>query len=108
MKTDYEIRKNIMRRVWMMYILRQVTSPALRGGALLGALFVLTQVVSVRDIVANALGTSGVQGLMNLAYSAITTTESGVLTLTILAVLLIGWFVVDQVRMLATAEAYTA
>lgn len=98
MKTDHEIRKNVMRRVYMMYWLRQVTSPALRLGVLGGALLVLAQVVSIKDVVANAFGTSGFSGLTTFLYSAVTTTESSVLILTMLATALVLWFIADQIK----------
>lgn len=98
MKTDHEIRKNIMRRVYITYFVRQATSPALRLGALGGALLVLTQIVSVRDVALNALGTSGLSGFTSFLYSAMSTTEASVLVLTILAVGLVLWFAVDTVQ----------
>lgn len=104
MKTDYEIRKSIMRRVWVLYILRQVSSPALRAGAFLGSVLILAQLVSVSDVVANALGASGLAGFGKLMYSALMTTETSVLTLTTLIVLLAGWFIVDEVRVVYSAN----
>lgn len=98
MKTDHEIRKSIMRRVYMIHFVRQVTSPALRLGVLGGALLVLAQAISIKDVVANALGTSGFSGFASFLYSAVTTTEASVLVLSVLALALVVWFIVDQVR----------
>ena len=98
MKTDHEIREKVMRRVYTIHFMRQATSPALRLGVLGGALLVLAQVVSVKDVVANAVGTGGLSGFTSFLYSAFTTTEISVLVLTILATALVLWFIVDQVR----------
>lgn len=102
MHTDHEIRKKIMRRVYLTYFVRHATSPALRAGLLGGSLFILTQVVSVKDIFLNALGTSGFDGLTRFLYSAFVSTEVPVLAITLLATALVLWFIVDQVLALTT------
>lgn len=87
-----------MRRVYMMHFLRQATSPALRLGILGGSILVLTQIVSIKDVVVNALGTSGLKGFADFLYSAVMTTEYSVLVLSALVVGLTVWLVSDQVQ----------
>jgi len=98
MKTEQELRKKIMRRVYGVYVLRQVTSPFLRAAVFGIALIALFQFVSVKNVLANALQTSGFSGLTNFLYSAVISTEPSVLVLVSLAVALALWFAVDQVR----------
>lgn len=101
MHTDHELRGKIMRRIWAVYVLRKVTSPVLRLGLLGGALLILGQVISVKDVFENAIHTSGLSGFARFLYSAFATTEGSVLALTLLAMALAVWFIADQVRNVA-------
>lgn len=98
MKTELQLRDTIMRRVWGIYVLRQMTSPVLRLGVMGVVAFALVSSVSMKHIVANALATSGLSGLARFSLYAVLDTTLFVQVLLLLAFALLMWFIVDTVR----------
>lgn len=87
-----------MRQVWGIYILRQLTSPALRLGALCVIAVALVSSVSIKNVLANAVATSGLSGLARFSLYAVLDTTVFVQILLFLALALALWFTVDAVR----------
>lgn len=54
MKTPYELKQNIMRRVYGEYALRHVSHPAVRLGALFALLLTLRELTFVSKVLENA------------------------------------------------------
>lgn len=87
-----------MQRVWGVYILRQLTSPALRLGVMGMTAIALVSSVSIKSVVANALATSGLSGLARFSLYAVLDTSLFVQVMLALAFVLLVWFIVDTVR----------
>lgn len=87
-----------MRRVWGIYLMRQAGSPVLRIGALGVIALALVSSVSIKNVIANALSTSGVTGLARFSFTALADTSLVVQLLTILALALVAWFVADTIH----------
>lgn len=98
MVSEQELRKKIMRRVYGVYWLRQVTSVQARIGAFAVLLFALASSVSLPDVVANALHAQGLSGIMHFVVVALTDTTTPV-QLSVLGVsLIVLWSFADIVR----------
>jgi hypothetical protein len=87
-----------MRRVWGIYTLRQLTSPALRFCVIAGIAVVIVSSVSIKHVIENALQTSGPLGLARFSLSAVLDTSLFVQVMLVLAFSLIVWFAIDTVR----------
>ena len=70
MKTETELRSKIMRRVYGVYIMRQLSSPAIRIFALGVVALALKSLISLTSVFQNMSHTSGVSGFLYYAYSA--------------------------------------
>jgi hypothetical protein len=103
MKTDAQIRANVMRRVYATYYLREVSKPAPRMLVLTGLALALAGSVSVINIINNALSTNGLSGLAVFVLSAFVTTSILVKTVTVGIVAMIAWFAVDTAKNIALA-----
>ncbi len=98
MMSDQELRKKIMRRVWGIYVMRQLTSPAVRVGVVVGALLVFISSVSVGNVIANALHISSIPALVNFFVVAAANTTLAVQLAVSIAFLFALWTAVDFVR----------
>ncbi|TAK58408.1 hypothetical protein EPO14_03605 [Patescibacteria group bacterium] len=98
MDRDQELRKRIMRRVYGLYVVRQLTSPMVRFAALATVFFALASSVSLPHVVQNALNVEGISGLINFVVVAIVGTTLVVQLCVLVAVLLTAWIGVDVVR----------
>ncbi len=86
MKKLNKLQKKIMRRVYYAYALRVVTLPGVpQGFLMLASLIALTYFVSIGNVIQN-LEMTGMNGLGQFAYNAVTNTEAW--TLLILGVLI--------------------
>jgi hypothetical protein len=90
-----------MRRVWGVYVMRQLTSPALRLGALVVTVVGIVSSVSITHVVSNALATSGLSGFARFSLYAVTNTTVFVQVLIALAFGIGMWFIIDAVRSVA-------
>lgn len=75
MKTDSQITKNIMRRVYGVYALRQLSRPAVRIGALLALALVLRELTWVSKIIENISQKTDLVEFMSYGFSAFLGTE---------------------------------
>lgn len=98
MKTDVEIRANIMGRVRRVHFLRTFANPALKVGAFVAALFLIFQSVSVGNVVSNALNISSISGFFNFTLHAITNTEPTVQALLVISLVLGVWMVFEELE----------
>ena len=105
MKTDLELRNSIMRRVWGIYLMRQLANPALRLVVLAASVVAVVSSVSVKNVFENALRTSGVSGLANFSLTALLNTSLAVQVSLALMTLVVLWFAVDTVRNFAFARS---
>lgn len=87
-----------MRRVWGIYMLRQLTSPAVRVGVFMGALIVFISSVSVSSVIANALHISSIPGLVNFFIVAAANTTFAVQLAVSVAFLFALWTATDLIR----------
>lgn len=76
METEKELTQKIMRRVHMVYVLRQALRPRTRYIGLGVIALIITASVSLKDIAANALSAaSSYQGFLHYVADALITTE---------------------------------
>jgi len=87
-----------MRRVWGIYMLRQLGSPSVRIGVFAGALIVFASSVSVPNVIANALHISSLPGLFNFVVVAAANTSAIVQLAASVAFFFLLWTAVDLIR----------
>ncbi len=98
MKTDLEIRKHVMRRVYAIYLLRQLSRPFIRVSALaIGALALMAS-VSVPDVLVNVSGVSDTVGFAKFILAAFAGTEMLVQSAVLLVSVVGLWSFADLVR----------
>lgn len=98
MKTDEQMRKYVMRRVYALYWLRELRKPAPRI-ALVGALMLgLASSVSIANVILNALTVGGIEGLVAFVVAAFVGTTATVQAMTLAFIGSIGWFIADGFR----------
>jgi hypothetical protein len=95
MKSEQELRRKIMRRVWGMYALRQLTSPRVRLALFGVALFVLLSSVSFTHVFQNILNTNSLPGFVNFWLVAVAHTSAIVQIFGTLALMLMLWTLRD-------------
>lgn len=95
MMSDQELKNTIMRRVWGMYLLRQLTSPAMRLGVFAVALFALVSSVSFTHVFKNVLNVSSFPGFVNFWLVAVAHTTAIVQIFGTIALALMLWTVRD-------------
>lgn len=89
MDTEYRMQKNIMRRVYALYVVRTLTSPVAKFGAFASVLLIIRALVSVRDVLANTLGVAHTpQLLIEYVGSSFFQTEFSVQLFFVILVLL--------------------
>lgn len=98
MVSEQELRKKIMRRVYGVYLFRQVTSVQARIAAFAVLLFALASSVSLPDVIANALHAEGLVGIMRFVVVALTDTTTPVQLSVLGASLLVLWTLADLIR----------
>ncbi len=84
-----------MRRVYGVYVMRQLTSPMVRFVALATAFFAIASSVSLPHVVENALNISSVPGFLNFWVVAVANTTLAVQIFVIIAFALALWTVRD-------------
>lgn len=87
-----------MRRVYGLYIVRQLTSPMVRFAVLATVFFALASSVSLPHVIQNALNVQDISGFINFAVVAIVGTTFVVQLCVLIAVLLTAWIGIDVVR----------
>ena len=97
MKTNEEMKKVVMRRVWGIYLLRQLMRPAVRLSVFAVAVFAFAGYVSVSSVLQNAYSKGGLIDLFDFALSAFLNTE----VLVQLSILVIGLILVSSIIDLA-------
>lgn len=75
MKTDSQITKNIMRRVYGVYAVRQLSRPAVRIGALLLLTLTLRELVWVTSVLQNISQKTDIVEFISYGFSAFLGTE---------------------------------
>ncbi len=106
-ETDIRLRRRVMRRVYLTYCTRQVCKPVPRLVVLAVLLLALIGSVSVVNVIANALNTSGIAGLINFIFSAFLNTDGSVQLVAVLSASMIAWFAYDTAKrfdLVTTAE----
>ena len=89
------MRKAIMRRVWGIYLMRQLGSPVMRLTAFFAICLAITSSVSMPNVIHNALASSNV---LHYALIAVANTRSAVQLGVLLAGLLVVWTLFDAFR----------
>ena len=103
MKTEQQITKNIMRRVYGVYFMRQLWKPSTRLAAFFAVFAVVASSVSMPNVIANALHTSNFTAF---ALSAISNTTIYVQLGVLIAGLIVISTLVEAVRPRSHAEMY--
>ncbi len=102
MQTEQELRSKIMRRVYGVYVLRQLTSPMARFIALAVLFFAVASSVSLPHVFANALHVSSIPGFVNFWAVALASTTLVVQLCSVLVVAVIVWTLRDLVSQKGT------
>lgn len=97
-----------MRRVWGVYLIRQVTSPALRLFAIAALSLGLVSSVSMKHVIENALSASGPVGFARFSLSAVVHTSVPVQLMLTLALILVVWYCIDALRSLSLGQTLRA
>ncbi len=101
MRTDADIRRYVMRRVYAMYYLRQLARPTPRFVALFGLAAGLVGSVSVANIISNiSHKTASVVDFAQYVGYAVVDTEVPVQIMLMAITALVVWFVVDSAKSL--------
>jgi hypothetical protein len=102
MKTDEQIRRHVMRRVYALYYARLLKKPATRLGAVgaLGA--VIASSVSVTSVAMNAFAVGGLAQLATFIAVAFVGTSLVVQASVLALVGMVGWFAFDAVKRVET------
>ncbi|TAJ14598.1 hypothetical protein EPO56_02005 [Patescibacteria group bacterium] len=98
MASEQELRKRIMRSVYVMYVARQLTSMPVRIAAVLVFLFALISSVSLPNVIENALQVNGLLGLVRFSVVAFLSTTVTVQLTAIASTFIVGWSMVDGLR----------
>lgn len=104
MVSEQELTKKIMRRVYGVYLFRQLTSPAVRTGVLLLAGIIVVSSVSISHVVSNALNIGSISGFVNFFFVAVAHTTLAVQLSGLGALLILGMVVVDMVHREGSAQ----
>lgn len=96
MKTDSQITKNIMRRVYGVYVLRQLSHPAVRIGALLALTLALRELIWVSSVVENISKKSDIVEFLNYGFSAFIGTEFIVQLVVLAGVFIFAYSIKDM------------
>lgn len=75
MKTDSQLIKSIMRRVYGVYVVRQLSRPAVRFGALLALALALRELTWVSSVLENISKKTDVVEFVSYGFSAFIGTE---------------------------------
>ena len=102
MKTDAQIRKYVMRRVYFMYCTRAVCKPVPRTAIFAILFLALVGSVSIVNVFTNALSTEGVSGFMNFLVTAFIDTNVVVQTVSVALFAWIAWFAFDTAQNIET------
>src|SRR6185295_825181 len=95
MQTELELRKKIMRRVYGVYVMRQVMKPSSRFAILTLTLLAIASSVSMPNVIANALHTND---LFTFTLAAISGTKLYVQLGILLAGFVVIWTAIDAIR----------
>ena len=95
MKTELQMRKSIMRRVYGVYFVRQFSRPVARLAAFFAVCTVVTSSVSMPNVIKNALSSSD---LIRFSVAAVSHTSSVVQLGILAAGLLVIWTLADALR----------
>jgi hypothetical protein len=95
MKTELQMRKSIMRRVYGVYLVRQFSRPVARIAAFFALCTVVTSSVSMPNVIANTLHSSNA---LAYAITALAGTKSFIQVGVLLAGILVVWTVADVLQ----------
>lgn len=95
MKTERQITKAIMRRVWGIYFMRLLGRPVTRVTAFSAILLAITSSVSMPNIIANASHSSNV---LTFVLAAVADTNAAVQLGILFAGMIVAWSVFDIFR----------
>lgn len=96
--SDAELRTKIMRKVYVMFIMRKLTSPFARVAAFFAIILGLASSVSLPHVIQNALNAHGIPALTNFVLSAMLHTTLSVQLFLFLAAFIVLWSITDLVR----------
>jgi hypothetical protein len=97
--SNFEIKKRIMRRVYLIYTLRQLTHPVvIKTFLFFATIFAGSKLVSVTDIILNMRGLSDFKGFVNFSFSAFFHTDLFVQMITITSLLIFMAILTDIIR----------
>jgi len=97
--SNVNLNKRIMRRVYMIYMLRTLINPiTLKSFVLFGAAFAMASLISVTNVLENMPSIADISVFFSFTFSAFTGTEV-LVQLLVVAVAAVGlWLVRDFVR----------
>ncbi len=104
MKTDIQIRRHVMLRIYAVYALRAVLKPAPRAAVFITLMLSLFASVSVVDVVANAINAAPTpEALLVFLLAAVQNTSPVVYALAAALGVWVAWFAVDRAQAPANA-----
>lgn len=98
MKTEAQMRKYVMRRVYLMYCTRAVCKPVPRAAIFAILLFGIVGSVSIANVIGNAASITEFSAFMRFIVAAFTNTSLTVQVLSIALAAWVAWFVVDTAQ----------
>lgn len=98
MRTDDQMRKYVMRRVYFIYCTREVCKPIPRLAVFMVLALALVGSVSIANVVGNALNVHGALGFVSYIAYAFVSTSATVQVMTLALTALAAWFVYDTAR----------
>ena len=100
MKSEQELTKSIMRRVYAVYFLRELSQPGVRIALLAFLAFALRALISITSVIENATAKRDVFGFVNYAFEAFVSTEFAVQFVLVAGTLLALYMVKDAAAFL--------
>ena len=104
MKTNEEISKHVMRKIYTIYVMRQIGQPVMRASIFVAALLASLSFISVPQVIANVGTVSTMTGTISFFTSAFLETELFVQLSLALAGIVFAWSAVDIVKNISTPQ----
>lgn len=97
--TNIKLKRQIMRRVYFISLLKRVLHPFVLKGAVLVVLIVIGSIlVSVPNVIVNMIGAIKAGSFFSFIINTVLRTEVLVQVVSLSSVVLVAWLVVDAVR----------
>ena len=104
--SNIKLKRQIMRRVYVISFLKRVLHPFVLKGAVLVALLTVGSIlVSVPNVIANMMSAIKAGSVFDFIINTILRTEVFVQVVFLSVIVLVAWFIVDAVRSFSLSES---